>query len=144
MSDENTRIIVRWFEGVWNQGHREVIDQMLAADCIIHDGATAITGPAEFKRFYDRMRASFSDMRVTPQHGFGADSYACLRWTVQMRHTGDDLGIPATGKVVETTGMSIVRIVDGRLAEAWQNWDMLGMMQQITGAETARVYMAAS
>src|SRR6202022_1329899 len=107
---------------------REVIDELMIPDCTIHDGATAITGPAEFKLFYDRMRASFSDMRVIPHHGFGADGYACLRWTAKMRHTGGGLGIPATGKAVEATGICIVRIVDGRFAEAWQNWDMLGLM----------------
>jgi steroid delta-isomerase-like uncharacterized protein len=143
MSDENTRVIVRWFEEVWNQGRREVIDEMLAPDCVIHDGPTAIQGPEEFKLFYDRMRAAFSDMRVTPHHGFSAGGYACLRWSVTMRHTGDNLGIPATGKAGETTGMCIVRLVDGRFAEAWQNWDMLGLMQQLTGGDTARVYMAA-
>lgn len=143
MSDENTRLIVRWFEEVWNQGRREVIDELLAADCTIHDGSSAIHGPEEFRVFYDRIRAAFSDIRVTPQHGVSAEGYVCMRWSLKARHTGDDLGLPATSKVVEATGMTIVRIVDGRFAEGWQNWDMLGLMQQITGAEPARTYMAA-
>ena len=143
MSGENERLIVRWFEEVWNQGRREVIHEMLAAGCTIHDGATSITGPEEFKLFYGRMRSAFSGMRVTPQHGFSADACTCLRWSVTARHTGDGLGMAATGRAVEATRTTMVRIVNGRLTEAWQNWDMLGMMQQITGAETARVYMAA-
>ena len=143
MSGEKTRMAVRWFEEVWNQGRREVIDELLAADCTIHDGSSAIQGPQEFKVFYDRIRAAFSEIRVTPEHGISADGHVCMRWSLTARHTGDGLGMPATGRVVEATGMTIVRIVNGRFAEGWQNWDMLGLMQQITGAETARTYMAA-
>jgi hypothetical protein len=41
------------------------------------------------------------------------------------------------------TGISIVRFTDGRFAEAWQNWDMLGVMQQIQQAAPAKLYMSA-
>ena len=59
-----------------------------------------------------------------------------------MRHTGDALGMPATNKQLHTSGISIVRFKDGRFAEAWQNWDMLGLIQQITDAAApAKVYM---
>lgn len=44
---------------------------------------------------------------------------------------GDALDIPATDKTVHVTGISIVRIADGRMVEVWQNWDMLGILEQI-------------
>ena len=41
------------------------------------------------------------------------------------------MGMPATGKQATVTGITIDRIVDGRIAESWTNWDTLGMLQQL-------------
>ena len=45
--------------------------------------------------------------------------------------TGEILGIPPNGKVVEITGISIHRIADGKLVEHWANADLLSFMQQL-------------
>ncbi len=50
-----------------------------------------------------------------------------------MTHQGDQLGLPASGRRAEVTGMSIVRIADGKIAEAWNNWAQMSLMQQIGG-----------
>jgi hypothetical protein len=41
------------------------------------------------------------------------------------------------------TGINIIRVVDGKVVEGWQNWDMLGMMEQIRGTGKAATYVAA-
>ena len=56
------------------------------------------------------------------------------RWTARMTHQGDNLGIAATGRRVEVSGMSMGRLRDGKLIEGWNNWDTASLMQQI-GAE---------
>ena len=48
-----------------------------------------------------------------------------------MTHSGDGLGIPASGKSVRSQGISIARIQDGKIVEGWDNWDQLGMLEQI-------------
>ena len=48
-----------------------------------------------------------------------------------MTHGSDELGVPATGKQVRLTGISIARIVDGQIVEGWDNWDQLAMLEQI-------------
>lgn len=54
-----------------------------------------------------------------------------IRWSAGGVHAGNLLGVPATGRRVDITGIDIFRVKDGKLAEMWQNWDQLGMMQQI-------------
>lgn len=44
---------------------------------------------------------------------------------------GEFMGIPATGKKVTMTGMSIVRYAGGKIEEGWDAYDALGMMQQL-------------
>jgi steroid delta-isomerase-like uncharacterized protein len=144
MSTHQKESVIRWFEEVWNKGRRDVIDEMLSPDFVVHEGELTTKGPEGFKIFFDRMRAAFSDIHVTPHEAVSEGEYACLRWSVTMRHTGDGLGMPATGKKLGTTGMSLIRFHNGRFAEAWQNWDMLGVMEQIKGTGPSPVYMAAS
>jgi len=68
----------------------------------------------------------------------------CIRWDCTCRHTGDGLGAAPTGETVHVTGISIMRLADSMFAEAWQNWDMLGMMEQIKCVGKSGTYIEAS
>jgi hypothetical protein len=59
------------------------------------------------------------------------------------KHSGDGLGMPATQKTIHATGISIIRIANGQMVEAWQNWDMLGMLEQIQGLRKSATYVSA-
>jgi steroid delta-isomerase-like uncharacterized protein len=127
----------RWFEEVWNQGRRESIAEMASAEVVIHDGAQDSAGPAAFYEFYDRMRATFTELQVTVHDTIAEGDLLCIRWSCTAKHTGGGLGMPASGKSLQVTGISIFRIAGGQVVEAWQNWDMLGMHQQIQGGQAA-------
>jgi steroid delta-isomerase-like uncharacterized protein len=54
------------------------------------------------------------------------------RWTAAGTHRGAGLGVPATGKPMRVTGMTWARFdQNGRLAEGWNSFDRLGMLQQL-------------
>lgn len=145
MAETARDVGTRWFEEVWNRGRREAISEMLAPGCVIHDGATESIGPDGFDPFFDRISGSFSDIHVEVEGSIAEGDTACVRWTFTAKHTGGALGIPPTGKTVHVTGITILRVVDGKAVEAWQNWDMLGMMQQIQGhAKSAATYIGAA
>jgi len=55
-----------------------------------------------------------------------------VRWSCVAKHTGDNLGLPATGKTVRFSGISIQQYKDGKLIRGWDNWDQLGLHQQLT------------
>jgi steroid delta-isomerase-like uncharacterized protein len=135
----------RWFDEVWNKGRREAIAEMLTPECIIHDGETDSRGPEGFYPFFDRMNGMFSDIRVTVNDSIEEGETACIRWTCTAKHIGAELGIPPSGKPVRMTGITILRASGGKIVEAWQNWDMLGMMEQIQGAsKKAATYIGAA
>jgi steroid delta-isomerase-like uncharacterized protein len=143
MSEANKELAKRWFEEVWNKGRREAIGEMLAADAPVSEGGQIARGPEGFYPFFDRMQAMFSDIRVTIRDTIAEDDRVCVRWSVTMRHTGDTLGIPATNKELQTTGITIMRIAGGKLMAGWQDWDMLGLIQQIKQETMAPTYIAA-
>lgn len=130
MQETNKEFAQRWFEEVWNKGRREAICEMLAADAVIQEGERTTIGPEGFYPFFDQMQAAFSDIHVTVQDAIAEADKVCIRWSVTMRHTGHGMG-PITDKYLQTTGISVVRIMGGKFVSGWQNWDMLGLIQQI-------------
>jgi predicted SnoaL-like aldol condensation-catalyzing enzyme len=122
--EENKRLIVRWFDEVWNQGRREAINEMFAETCVLHDSAKDFRGPAEFTQFYDALRAEFSEFSIKPVATLAEADLAAIHWSVDCLHT-------STGKRIHLTGTSIVRCRDGQFVEAWQNWDQAGLAAQL-------------
>jgi steroid delta-isomerase-like uncharacterized protein len=90
-----------------------------------------IHGPAEFVLFVKRIRAAFPDINLRVEDIFGTEDKVVVRWSGTMTHRGEDLGVPATGKPVRLTGISIAQISDGQIVEGWDNWDQLAMLEQI-------------
>jgi steroid delta-isomerase-like uncharacterized protein len=132
----------RWFELVWNQGQRDAIAEMLSPDALIHDASADTRGPDGFYAFYDRMRTAFSDVHVTIEDNISEKDRLCVRWLFTARHTGNGIGIDPTGRSVRITGISILRVANGKLVEGWQNWDMLGLLQQIQDTANTATYIA--
>jgi len=134
----------RWFELVWNQGRREAISELLTPEAVIHDGGTDSVGPDGFYPFFDRLNAAFSEFHVNVEDSIAEDDKICVRWSCSAKHTGDGLGMPPTGVTIHITGISILRVAGGKLVEGWQNWDMLGMMEQIQSRAKSATYIGAA
>jgi steroid delta-isomerase-like uncharacterized protein len=131
---DNISLIKRWFREVWLEGKNETIYELLAPDAVLSGQTGAqeeIHGPNEFAAFADRIRNAFPDTDIVVEDVFGTDDKVAVRWSAKMIHKGDGLGVPATGKEVRITGMSIARIVKGKIVEGWDNWDRLAMLEQI-------------
>ena len=143
MSEANKELAKLWFDEVWNKGRREAIRELLATDAIIYDGGTTVKGTEGFYPFFEQMRAAFSNIQVTVTDAIGEGDKVCLRWFGTMRHTGSSLGMPPTHKDLQATGITIVQIANGKFVAVWQNWDMLGVVQQIKGESIVPSYVRA-
>jgi steroid delta-isomerase-like uncharacterized protein len=135
MSEENKALLRRWFDEVWNKKNADAIDEMLAADGIAHglsdDENQPLKGPAGFKPFHDVFRGAFPDIEVVVEDMIAEGDKVVARCSVRGNHTGDHLGIAASNSPVLFTGIAIVRIEDGMIVEAWNNFDFLKMNRQI-------------
>jgi steroid delta-isomerase-like uncharacterized protein len=135
MSEENKAIVRRWFEEVWNKGRSDAIDEMFAADGIAHglsdDPETPMEGPVGFKPFHAAFRGAFPNVEVVVEDLIAEGDKVVARCSVRGKHTGDHLGVAASNVPVEITGIAIVRIKEGKIVEAWNNFDFLKMNKQI-------------
>jgi steroid delta-isomerase-like uncharacterized protein len=107
--EENVKLMRRWFQEVWNEGRMQTIHDLFAPDAVAIgelEDSVKLRGPAEFEAFARRIRGAFPDMNVVVEDVFGAGDKVVLRWSGTMTHLGDHLGMPATGKPVQVTGIT--------------------------------------
>jgi steroid delta-isomerase-like uncharacterized protein len=124
----------RFFEEVWNQGNLDVLDQIIASDYDPHllpNDPNVGRGPAGQKQFVRMYRQAFPDTHFTVEAQLAEGDVVATRWTAHGTHTGELMGIPASRQHVTVTGMTINRVVNGKLSEGWANFDQLGLLQQI-------------
>lgn len=135
MSEDNKALVRRWFEEVWNKGRAEAIGEMLAVDGVVHglsdDPNNPLRGPDDFRPFHTTFRGAFPNVNVVVEDLVAEGDKVAVRCSVRGKHTGDHLGIAASNVPVEFDGIAIVRIEDGKITEAWNNFDFLKMNKQI-------------
>ena len=131
MSQQNKDFVRRWFEEIWNKGRASAVDEMLAANGVIHGLQGVMRGPAAFQSFHAAYREAFPDVKIQIDDMVAEGDVVAVRWSGTATHNGNALGFAATQKRIQFSGMGFVRIVDGKLVEAWNNFDQLGMFQQL-------------
>jgi steroid delta-isomerase-like uncharacterized protein len=133
--EDNRALLRRWFEEVWNKGRAAAIDEMLAADAIVHglseQAENPLKGAVGFKPFHEIFRGAFPEIEVVVEDVIAEGDKVAARCSVRGKHAGDHLGVAATNAAVQFTGMCIVRIDEGKIVEAWNNFDFMAMNKQI-------------
>jgi len=133
MSPEH--VVRAWFRRVWEQGEEAAIDELLAPTAIAHGLPTpdgrAMIGPEAFKPFFRSFRSAFSDLRVAVTHAATEGTLCAVRCEVSGVHSGDGLGIPASGRPVAFSGMTFVRVEGGQIQEGWNSYDFLDLYRQL-------------
>ena len=132
MSEENKAIFRRYVEEVGNEGNLDLVDEIFA-DYVSHqsDGSVLQRGPEDVKRFMGEFRSAFPDFHTTIEDQIAEGDRVVTRWTMRGTHEGEFRGIAPTGKQMTVTGIGIFRFSDGKVVESWDNFDQLGMMQQL-------------
>jgi steroid delta-isomerase-like uncharacterized protein len=139
MANEQNEAVVRRTFDAFNTGDTSPAEELIADGAVSHDPATPsdATGPEAFSQTIELYRSAFSDLTFTIDEMFSDRDLVCTRWSTAATHDGDLMGTPASGNHITGSGISIDRVVDGKVAESWVQWDNLGLMQQIGAFETA-------
>lgn len=129
MQTTNTTIVRRAFEA-WNKRDLSTITQLFP-DCLYHSPATGDIKGEAYRTFFTALLDGFPDGRLTVNDELTENDKVVVRWSFTGTHKANLMGIATTGKRVTMTGMSIIRITNGKIVEAWEEWDNLGLMQQL-------------
>ncbi len=131
--EENKAILRRLGEELINQAKLETADEFYSSDSIDHTPAPGqVAGPEGVKRDFARIRAAFPDWHQEIEDVIAEGDMVVVRWRSSGTHSGDFMGLPATGIHASWTGVGIFRLTGGKIVERWSNWDALGLMQQLS------------
>ncbi|HVL98529.1 MAG TPA: ester cyclase [Egibacteraceae bacterium] len=123
----------REVEELINQGDYGLFDELIGDGYVAYDPTEPepLRGRDAYRESLDTFRNAFPDLHVRIDEQIAEGDKVATRWTMTGRHDGDLFGIPATGRQVEVTGISIERLVDGTIVEDHMELDTLGLMRQL-------------
>ncbi|MBX7169652.1 MAG: ester cyclase [Pyrinomonadaceae bacterium] len=135
MAREDETFIHRWFEEVWNNKNEAAIDEMFAEDGIANGLSDAegnpLRGPEGFKQLHRAFCSAYPDLTITVEDTITEGDRIAARCTVRGMHTGEGLGVTPTNQQIEFTGLTIVKLKDGKIIEAWNEFDFMKMYSQL-------------
>jgi predicted ester cyclase len=130
--EEHKAVIRRLVDELWDKRNIGIIDEIVSPDWVDHTAAPGLPPNREgFKMMAADFQSAFSDIRTTIDDLVTEGDKVAWRWTVHMTHSGEFMGIPATGKQATLSGITIERIANGKMVERWNSMDTLGMLQQL-------------
>lgn len=129
---ENKKIAERFMQ-IWGKGSLDIIDELGNPDIIVQYPAIPqiIRGTKMFRQVMQSWRSAFPDSDIAIEDVIAENDKAVIRWVFTGTHRGNLLGIPATGKEVKITGITIYRIIDGKVVEERGEEDFLGVFRQL-------------
>lgn len=135
MAEEYKNLAYRWFEEVWNKQSEEAIDEMFHENGIAYglndaDG-NPLRGPEGFKTLHRSFISAFPNLRIIVEDTVSEDDKIAARCTVTGTHQGEGVGVSPTETQIEFSGILIIRIEDGKIVEAWNNFDFMNMYEQL-------------
>jgi steroid delta-isomerase-like uncharacterized protein len=133
LSSEESKVIVRRFWGVWEEGNIDLVDELLAPDYVNHSPATPDqpTDPEGVKAVVGMFRDAMPDLRVIIEDMIAEGDKVVVRYTIEGTHEGELFGVPPTGQRLSIKSISVERVSEGKIREHWRITDGLDMMQQL-------------
>ena len=130
--DEHKAILRAHAEVLFNQHRVDRTAETVAADYRDHAPQPGqAPGLAGAQQKWAAYLAALPDLRATLEDLVAEGDRVAVRWTVEGTHRGALFGIPPTGTRVRFRGLSIYRFAGGKIAEQWEGWDRLDLLQQL-------------
>jgi steroid delta-isomerase-like uncharacterized protein len=134
-TEQNKAAYRRFIDVAFNEGRLERLGELITPNYVFHDAPPGTPpGPDAIRQVVTMFRGAFPDLKITIEDQIAEGDEVCSRATTRGTHRGTIFGISATHRVVTMTGLTLVRIVDGRVAESWVKNDVMGLMKQLQAA----------
>ena len=130
-AQENKVLVRRFVDEVFVKGNADAVDKLVTADFAPHSWGKMPSGIEPLKQAITRVRAGLSDVSFKIEDMIAEDDRVAVRVTAHGRHTGEFMGMPASGKEYTISETHIFHVRDGKVSEHWRDADMLGMMTQL-------------
>jgi steroid delta-isomerase-like uncharacterized protein len=130
LQEENKALAKRAFEELLSGGRFELAEELYAKDFVnhgIHRDISLQEDQAALKGWHQ----AFPNLSIVPEKLMADGELVAVYWIARGTNTGTGNGLPVTGKKAEQSGITIWRIVDGKIKEEWSAFDQLSLMKQL-------------
>ena len=131
MSIEANKALIRRYMEAVDTGDVNIVDEFVAPDFVDHSPFPGMTPDREGLKQAFRFFLTATPGYHTVHEVIAEGDMVAARITGWGRHEGELLGIPATGKDIQMSGMVFWRIAGGKIVEHWSQTDMVGLLQQL-------------
>ena len=139
MTTNNKDIVLRyWYQELWDNWNIAVADDFLTDDYRLH--APGVPVPLDrdtTKQVVAMYGSAFPDLKHTVDEWILEGDAVAARWTVRGTHRGEFQGIPATGKSIKLSGITVHHLTDARVRETWLVYDNMELLQQLGAVPVA-------
>jgi predicted ester cyclase len=129
--ERNKRITRAILERAFNQRDFAAIDEGFTADAVIHDPGVDFRGPAELRGGLESLLTAFPDFHFSVEEQLAEDDRVMIRYRGQGTQHGEFLGLAATGRRVDYTGILRLRLEGEKISDFWAQPDQLGLLRQL-------------
>ncbi len=129
-NDDALATTARWLE-VFDHEDYDVLDELIADGYQDHGPAIGLSDVQAMKDFMAQLKGAFPDMVTKVEATVAEGGMVATHWSATMTHTGDFMGMPATGKTVHMTGSMFDRVSGGQIHDHWEIVDEMAMMAQL-------------
>jgi steroid delta-isomerase-like uncharacterized protein len=131
-SEHNKQVVRRFIEEVQNKKNWDTFDALHQPDFVNLSAPPGMPNDLDGGRiFLGAFLNAFPDCHFTVDDMIAEGDRVVTKKTFTGTHTGEFMGIPATGKPVKITFVDILRLRDGKIVEHWLSMDQLSFMQQL-------------
>jgi predicted ester cyclase len=134
--EQNKALVRRLFDEDLNErdqaARSKAADELIAVDFVDHTNPPGLQrGLESHKQIATILRRAFPDLSWEYEEPIAESDKVAIRVNMHGTHQGEFFGIPPTGKQVVVSGIHLLRLAHGKIAEHWGNNDDLGLMQQL-------------
>lgn len=135
-SDQQRQILrmQQWYATIYNDREIHRVEEFIATDMTYQHGEGPVHVGIDFIReLASAVLTGFNPLTFEFPHSFYSDGYVHTFWKLKMKHVGEFSGVAPTGKWVNCRGNSRVKIVDDKMVDAEDNWDVYDVIRQLQG-----------
>jgi predicted ester cyclase len=135
--EQQKAVTRRVFDDLFNRGNYRAIGEIYAPNCVVHQGGKT-TGLDAAVSEGKGWRSAAPDLQMTPESMSVQGDIVTVSWSARGTHSGRGNGLnKPTGRHFQVRGVSRFRLVNGKIAEVWNDYDRNDLFRQIGVSPTA-------
>jgi steroid delta-isomerase-like uncharacterized protein len=131
-ADSNKATALRFYVETFDNHNPDIAAEFLSPDLVFHNGDREALGHDGWRAFVEGWLTGFPNLGITVDFTMAEADRVLLHWRAQGTHTGEFRGVPATGRRVTASGLTLLRFSAGKIQEIWDEVAAFGELQTLT------------